>query len=241
MDSPLRRDDIAASRPLDGIDDDNGDPAGDTGPPAPPDRVRRRLALVGTGVLTGLLLLLVVVMAARSRPAAVVVTPASATVAAPVSTASAAPASRPAPATITVHVAGAVGHSGLVRLEAKARVADAVAAAGGPSTDADVDAINLARTLSDGERVVVPRRGDPAPPAGGAAGTTGTPVSAPAEPIDLNTASTDRLEILPGVGPALAQRIVEHRPYREVHDLLTVPGIGEKLFARLQALVTVAG
>ncbi|MEX1178255.1 MAG: ComEA family DNA-binding protein [Nitriliruptor sp.] len=142
---------------------------------------------------------------------------------------------------VTVHVAGAVVSPGVVVLPTGSRVADAIAAAGGATPEADQSRVNLARELVDGEQVLVVREGEPSPPAGtghaGADGGTST------GPIDLNTATLEQLQTLPGIGPALAQRIVGHRDqhggFRSVGDLRAVSGIGEKRFQELADLVTV--
>jgi len=118
--------------------------------------------------------------------------------------------------------------------------ADLLAAAGGPTPDADLDRVNLAAVLADGAQVRFPRLGEPvqAVPAEGA-----TAPSTPAGPIDLNTATTGELEGLPGVGPTIAAAIVEHReqsgPFRSVEDLLDVPGIGPARLDQLRDAVTV--
>ncbi len=149
--------------------------------------------------------------------------------------------------TITVHVSGAVGSPGIATLRSGARVADAIAAAGGATADADLDRLNLARLLLDGEQVHVPRAGEVAGPQGGSPGGTvaeGGPVGvSPDGRIDLNRASQDELETLPGIGPAKAAAIVTHRE-TEGHfavpgDLRGVPGIGEQTFQRLADLITV--
>ena len=148
--------------------------------------------------------------------------------------------------TVTVHAAGAVAHPGIYVLPADARVADVVSAAGGASPDADVDQLNLATKVGDGDRVYLPRRGETPPvPAAGAspAGAgTGTAVTRPAT-VDLNAADAGQLELLPGIGPALAAAIVEHRArngrFRSVDDLLDVPGIGPAKLATLRPLVRV--
>ncbi|RLK49521.1 ComEA family DNA-binding protein [Microbacterium telephonicum] len=143
--------------------------------------------------------------------------------------------------TLYVHVAGAVMRPGLYRLAAGARVVDGVAAAGGLAPDADAAAINLARTLDDGEQLLVPRVGEAPPPASGtAAGGAG---AAAGGKIDLNTADAAALETLPRIGPALAERILQWREdngrFTSVDDLLSVPGIGDKLLAGLRDLVRV--
>lgn len=145
----------------------------------------------------------------------------------------------PSPAPLRVHVAGAVAAPGLVTLPAGSRVEDAVRAAGGARADADLDALNLARVVEDGEQVTVPVAGEPGSPAGGGgSGATGT-----GGRVDLNRASATELEELPGIGPVLAGRIVawrdEHGPFREPGDLREVPGIGERTFQLLADLVTV--
>ena len=151
--------------------------------------------------------------------------------------AEAAPTTAP-PGDAVVDVAGAVVRHGLVRVAAGSRVGDAVAAAGGPSADADLDQVNLAARVSDGERVYVPRRGEAPPPAatagsGADAATTG--------PVDLNTATAEQLDTLPGVGPATAAAIIEYRTrhgrFRSVDGLLDVPGIGPAKLASLRPRV----
>ncbi|MEJ1086906.1 ComEA family DNA-binding protein [Microbacterium sp. Mu-80] len=138
-----------------------------------------------------------------------------------------------------VHVLGEVTHPGLYILEADARLVDALAAAGGTLETADLQAVNLARPLSDGEQIIVPEVGAQ-PPAGGGAGGTGSTSDGR---IDLNSADQAALETLPRIGPALAQRILDWREengrFRSVDDLLAVSGIGEKLLAGLREKVRV--
>lgn len=156
-------------------------------------------------------------------------------------------ASTSPPGDLVVHVAGGVHRSGLVHLSGGARVADALEAAGGPTADADLDRINLAQPLSDGVRVLIPRRGqpsDPAAPAGvtPAGGTGGGSeasgeAAAPGVPIDLNTATAAQLDTLPGVGPSTAAAIIDYRTthgaFGSVDELEEVRGIGA---AKLEAL-----
>ena len=140
---------------------------------------------------------------------------------------------------VAVHVAGRVRHPGLVRLPAGSRVQDAITAAGGATSGADLDAVNLARKLTDGEQVRVPGPGDPAPPPPDAAAGPATPSA----PLDLNTATVEQLDTLPGVGEVTAGRIVAYRsahPFTTVDELLEVPGIGQRRFEQLKDLVTVA-
>jgi competence protein ComEA len=152
---------------------------------------------------------------------------------------------------VAVHVAGAVLHPGLYRLPAGSRVADAIASAGGRLPRADLDRLNLAARLGDGQKVFVVRRGETAPPdvaGGGGADVAGGWAGAgegvvPAEPIDLNTAGLAALDSLPGIGPATARAILEERArrggFRSTRDLLRVPGIGDGRFARLKDRVRV--
>ncbi len=145
---------------------------------------------------------------------------------------------------VAVHVVGGVRHPGLLRLTAGSRVADAVRAAGGFSGAARRASVNLARVLVDGEQVVVQRRGAPfaaAPPADQAAGRPG--VAGPATPVDLNTATLSTLDALPGIGPVLAQRILDwrtaHGRFSSVDELGEVSGIGEATLSDLRPVVRV--
>jgi competence protein ComEA len=135
-------------------------------------------------------------------------------------------------AALVVDVAGAVVRPGLYHLAAGTRIADAVAAAGGLSPKADATLVNLAAPLADGEQVLVPVRGAAAT-AGGAPSTTA--------PVDLNTATADQLDALPGIGPATAQKIIAfrqaHGPFRAIDELEGVPGIGPSKLAQLKGLV----
>ncbi|MFC9059248.1 helix-hairpin-helix domain-containing protein [Streptomyces sp. NPDC057074] len=144
-------------------------------------------------------------------------------------------------AEIVVDVDGKVRKPGVHRLPAGSRVADALRAAGGVRDGAKTDGLNQARFLVDGEQVVV---GAPAPVAGvapGGAATAGSGAAAPAAPVSLNTATPDQLDTLPGVGPVLAQHIIDYRAqhggFRSVDELREVNGIGERRFADLRDLV----
>jgi competence protein ComEA len=147
---------------------------------------------------------------------------------------------------VAVHVTGRVRRPGLVRLPAGSRVQDAVRAAGGATPGADLDAVNLARRLTDGEQIRVPAPGDPAPPpspGGPGPGASGGPGVTPSAPLDLNTATVEQLDTLPGVGEVTAGHIVAYRtahPFTTVEELLEVPGIGQRRYDQLKDLVTVA-
>jgi competence protein ComEA len=149
---------------------------------------------------------------------------------------------------VTVHVAGAVRRPGVYRLPAGARVDDALRRAGGPRGRADLTAVNLAAKLEDGRQVLVPERAAasaaaaPAAAGGAAAGPGGVAAAAGA-PVNLNTATLEQLDTLDGVGPGIAQRILDYRAqhggFTRVEELGEVPGIGAKRLATLTPLVTV--
>jgi competence protein ComEA len=144
---------------------------------------------------------------------------------------------------IYVHVVGAVVSPGLFPLAPGSRVVDALAAAHGFADGADPAGVNLARVLTDGEQLVVPRQGESAAPASpGAAGGSATGAS-PSAPVDLNTATAEQLETLPRVGPSLAARIIAwrsaHGRFTRVADLGRVPGVGDRTLASLTPLVRV--
>lgn len=154
----------------------------------------------------------------------------------PVIAATAAPSASPA-ATVVVAVAGGVRRPGLFTLPVGSRVADAITAAGGVKPGVSIGLLNLARRLVDGEQVLVGAvaGAQPNQPAG--------PASGPSSPLNLNAATLEQLDGLPGVGPVLAQRILDYRTqhgvFRSVEQLREVGGIGEAKFADLRSLVTV--
>ena len=222
--------------------------AGGRPPPPWADRVERWRAalplpvpavLAAAAAVVALVVAAVVFLGGRSSPPPLVLPKAG-----PVGSAAPAPGTDTSAtdATIAVHAAGAVVHPGLYVLPGGSRVADVVAAAGGPLPEADLDQVNLATKVADGDRVHVPRRGEvvaargPGPP-GGASSTSKAPT------VDLNSATAEQLEELPGIGPALAKTIVDHRTrhgrFRAVDDLLDVRGIGPAKLDGLRDLVRV--
>jgi competence protein ComEA len=146
------------------------------------------------------------------------------------------------PAPIRVHVSGAVRQPAVYELAPGSIVQDAVDAAGGPASNADLDCINLALELRDQQQVYVPRQGETSPPppvSGGELDSGGSTGSL----VNINTATTAELETLPRIGPAMAQRIVEYReangPFAAIEDVQDVPGIGPATFEGLKDRITV--
>jgi competence protein ComEA len=181
-------------------------------------------------LVAGLVLVAVLVVGGRlllhsDRPAV----PEPIRVAAP-STVPNAPAAR-----LFVHVVGAVRRPGLYRLDEGSRVADALARAGGITRKAQLELVNLAARIADGQQIVVPRRGSAVLPAaaGGSIGPTG--------PVHLNTATLEQLDALPGVGPVTAQKILDYRQqqgsFGSVDELDAVSGIGPARLEQLRGLV----
>jgi competence protein ComEA len=138
-------------------------------------------------------------------------------------------------ARLFVNVVGAVRRPGLYRLEDGSRVADAVTRAGGPTPRAQIELLNLAARVADGEQIVVPRRG-PSVPAAGADGAT-----AAAGPVHLNSATLEQLDALPGIGPVTAQKILDYRQqhgaFGSVDELDAISGIGPARLEDLRGLV----
>jgi competence protein ComEA len=149
----------------------------------------------------------------------------------------------PSPSALVVDVAGKVRHPGVVSLTSGARVIDAIKEAGGLRPGTTTGTLNLARRVVDGEQILVGIKAAPAPvpPPTNPSGPPGAPE--PGTPIDLNAATVAQLDQLPGVGPVLAQRIVDYRTqhsgFHSVDELRQVSGIGESKFADLKSLVRV--
>jgi competence protein ComEA len=187
-----------------------------------------RSPTVRRGLAAGLLLVVVLVVALQHLPGghspAAVIPPLRA----------AAPAHAAAAKQLVVDVAGAVRRPGLYRLAQGTRIADAIARAGGAVANGDLDLVNLAAPVADGEQVVVPERG-------GAGASGAAAAAAPTAPLDLNSATAEQLDGLPGVGPATAAKIVAfrqaHGPFRSLEELDAVPGIGPARIAEWKGLV----
>src|SRR4051794_156926 len=217
------------------VDDDAGTYLVDPAPPEPAHHIdwpgRLGISPTALAAVAAVLVLAVVSTAlvawrARARDVGSGLAPAQIPPAAASTTAAATD-------TVVVDVAGRVRRPGLVTLPTGSRVADALRAAGGARPGTDLTSLNLARKVVDGEQIVV---GAAAPPVVG-----GSP--GPTNPIDLNTATADQLDQLPGVGPVLAQRIVawrtSHGGFTAVSQLREVTGIGDSKYADLQPLVRV--
>ncbi len=144
----------------------------------------------------------------------------------------------PTPATINVYVSGAVNKPDVYALSLGSLVKDAMAIAGGATAEADLDHINLALKLSDQMQVYVPRKGEavPTPRSSGGSSTL-------TSPININTASAEELDVLPGIGPSLAKTIIDYRttngPFKTIEDINNVKGIGDALFAKIKDSITV--
>lgn len=154
-----------------------------------------------------------------------------------------------APTRVAVHVVGAVAQPGVYHLAAGARADDALRAAGGAASNADLRRVNLAALVQDGEQLIIPRIGERISTTTVAA-TGGNSRPAPAAPgttvplvVDLNRATVDELDRLPGVGPATARAIIDHRsrngPFASIDDLLAVRGIGPAKLAEIKPWVRV--
>lgn len=158
---------------------------------------------------------------------------------------------------IIVHVAGRVRNPNVYRLPPGSRVAEAINAAGGPLSDSNLDAVNLAAKVKDGERVFVPTRtvqisappgvlqAGSSPPAPGtttpSAGSSGKLTTPGQGIVNINTADLTELQRLPGVGPSTAQKIIDHRntigAFRSVEQLMDVKGIGPKKLEKMRPFV----
>ncbi|MCY3637247.1 MAG: helix-hairpin-helix domain-containing protein [bacterium] len=196
-----------------------------------------RLLMAGAGLVVAIAVAVYLVVGANGAPRPEAVIPMATPLAVP-----AAPTAEPTP--IVVHAAGAVYAPGVYLFRGEARVHDLVQAAGGLAPDADYDRVNLADTLVDGQWVYFPRFGQvqiPAPLNGG--GLAGGPAAAQSGPLNLNTATAAQLESLPGVGPAIAAAIIEHRQriggFASVDGLLAVSGIGPSKLDQIRDLVAV--
>lgn len=197
------------------------------------------VALVATAVLAGVVVLARSGAQSQPVPAPRPAAPATAPRTSPVPGPSGAPSARASGGSITVDVTGKVRRPGVTTLPAGSRVIDALKHAGGARGGTDLTGLNLARVLVDGEQIVV---GRPPVPGGVAAGVASGAPPPTGALVNLNTATQEELETLPGVGPVTAQKILQwrtdHGAFSAVDELLEIDGIGEKTFADLAPLVT---
>jgi competence protein ComEA len=188
-------------------------------------RVKDALPLLITGIVIGLLFAFLILF--LNRP----------TVGTPITL-------QPPPASVTpvpvrVHVIGAVNNPGLYELSQNSVAQDAIEAAGGPTALADLSKLNLAGILVDGQQLVIPERVPTVGP--------GTPSPEPppltGSHLNINLATAEQLDTLPGIGPAIAQRIIDYRttngPFNSIDELLNIEGIGEGTFEELKDLIAV--
>jgi len=144
--------------------------------------------------------------------------------------------SRPAMPEIRVHVVGAVEEPGVVDMSAAGRIEEAIRLAGGPTDDADLTKINLAEPVTDGQQIFVPKFGEELPSAGS------EQRQIPREKVRINNATREELEVIPGIGPTLAQAIIDYRnihgAFSSIEQLDEVPGIGARRVADLAKYVT---
>jgi competence protein ComEA len=142
-----------------------------------------------------------------------------------------------APRSVVVHVVGAVRRPGLYEVPEGSRLDDAIQKAGGPKPKAALELVNLAAPVADGQQVLVPARGAPGTPAAPAAGAAGLPGGK----VHLNSATLEQLDLLPGVGPVTAQKILDYRTqhgaFQSFEELDAVPGIGPARLEQLTPLV----
>lgn len=184
------------------------------------------------------------ILARRPTPEPLVI----ATAIIPTSTLLPTPTLTPTPAPLRVYVNGAVRTPDVYLLPAGSIVKDAIQVAGGPADDADLDRINLALALYDQQQVYVPHTGEAtpaAPPPSGAQPPTSAgseDATATGGKVNLNTATVQQLDTLPGIGPAIAQRIIDYRkahgPFTAPEDIMNVKGIGQVTYEKLQDLIT---
>jgi competence protein ComEA len=152
---------------------------------------------------------------------------------------------QPAPtdAPIVVHVIGAVPRPGVYELPKDSRVRDAIQAAGGLLAEADTGSINLAALVEDGQQLDIPYTGGEPPPPSAETEAPATRAPDAPELIDINTASLEELDSLPGIGPTTAQKIIDYRdqngPFQRIEDIMNVSGIGPATFEELQDLIVV--
>lgn len=151
------------------------------------------------------------------------------------------PAATATPGDINVYVSGAVAKPDVYKLPHGSLAKDAIAAAGGATSDADLNHVNLAQALTDNQQLYIPKVGEVPTPGPTAAKGTQAPVVT--GPININTATEAELESLPHIGPSIASKIIDYRtkhgPFAKIEDIQNVQGIGPAIFAQIKDLITV--
>jgi len=149
------------------------------------------------------------------------------------------PLPTPTPRPVQVYVSGAVTSPDVYELPTESIIKDAIEAAGGATSKADLDRINLALPVADGQHIYVPQQGEESPPVSPPTESSSTTSGQAEGKININTASQSEIETLPGIGPSRAQGIIENRPYDSIEEIKKVPGIGEVTFQKIKGLITV--
>jgi len=154
------------------------------------------------------------------------------------------PLPTPTPRPLCVYVSGAVAYPDVYELASDSIVKDAIEAAGGPTDEADLNRINLARRVHDEEQIYVPRKGEESPPVSPPSDSPLLPSSSQeGGKVNINTATAEELDALPGIGPSIAQRIIDYRttngPFRSIEEIKNVKGIGDITFEKLKDKITV--
>jgi competence protein ComEA len=150
----------------------------------------------------------------------------------------------PTPQPLRVYVSGAVVHPDVYELPCGSIVRDAIEVAGGATGEADLNRINLARHVHDEEQIYVPQEGEKSLPVSSPSGFSSPSSSSQAgSKVNINTATAEELDTLPGVGPSIAQRIIDYRtasgPFQSIEDIKNVGGIGDVTFEKLKDKITV--
>jgi competence protein ComEA len=150
----------------------------------------------------------------------------------------------PTPRPLCVYVSGAVTYPDVYELASDSIVKDAIEAAGGPTDEADLNRINLARRVHDEEQIYVPRKGEESPPVSPPSDSLLLPSSSQeGGKVNINTATAEELDALPGIGPSIAQRIIDYRttngPFRSIEEIKNVKGIGDITFEKLRDKIKV--
>lgn len=149
------------------------------------------------------------------------------------------PLPTPTPRPLWVYVSGAVNHPDVFELPIESIVKDAIEAAGGATSEADLGRINLALSVANGQHIYVPKLGEESPPVSPPTELSDIASGKAGSKININTASQSEIETLPGIGPSKAQGIIENRPYHSIEEIKKVSGIGEATFQKIKDLIAV--